>query len=770
MLPPIWKMRTRKLLYATEKFWMDKHLYDEAERLHYEREATLAASAAENCQEVVAVNGFCHEEPAEEELKEDLPRAGNRRKQKKRKSSPKAKPSEPKVDIALVGLLADHVWFDKPLYDQAEAAYRKKLVETFSQVPSEKLPAEQSALVPWSEAEFIQSGAEPQKNLTILSCNHGSLMACHHIIQDVWVNKFNFDEAEKMFVKRSQLLALPNFLELPSVPSHTSIGQKTPDEGYATGLPTPSTPALSVDIVVQPSASFASPSLPDASNQTVNGKPQVSSLQALVSEVWLEKPIYDDAERCFYANMYDGHPPGKVRVQERAGPESSKRCRKDKKSRNTGKHTGGKKGSVASSAVTSQDTTPSSPTWYFMHKDSESPWFSKPLYDSAEAQYYASKASDVASKQVGTRMPEMMLGEPSQPATRASSEPESNAKKMAANFLMHEKIWFDKFKYDDAEKRYYEQMNGPVHSSSGQQVRCQHPVVSAVGHFASHGVSSIVGRAVEILPPNVPILLFTNTLLLFPLTSSVVVDLQLAISRLECRLNVLEKASTSHHPSPPPPTQHVTPMKKVEPLAISSRKVELPSALPTKKAESLAAATEEDDDDIDLFGSDDEEEDQEAARIREERLKQYAEKKSKKPGLIAKSSILLDVKPWDDETDMAKMEECVRSIQMDGLVWGASKLVPVGYGIKKLQIQCVVEDDKVGTDILEEEITKFEDYLKTVLHNPSEAPRAGCKKQSGHATSAGSSSPAGPAGDQGELVTRIANLEAENHSLRSGEW
>lgn len=63
---------------------------------------------------------------------------------------------------------------------------------------------------------------------------------------------------------------------------------------------------------------------------------------------------------------------------------------------------------------------------------------------------------------------------------------------------------------------------------------------------------------------------------------------------------------------------------------------------------------------------------------------------------------------------MAKMEECVRSIQMDGLIWGASKLVPVGYGIKKLQIQCVVEDDKVGTDILEEEITKFEDHVRSL--------------------------------------------------------
>lgn len=89
-------------------------------------------------------------------------------------------------------------------------------------------------------------------------------------------------------------------------------------------------------------------------------------------------------------------------------------------------------------------------------------------------------------------------------------------------------------------------------------------------------------------------------------------------------------------------------MKKVEPLAISSRKIDLPVASPAKKVESPVAVEEEeeeDDDDIDLFGSDDEEEDQEAARLREERLQQYAAKKSKKPGLIAKSSILLDVKP-----------------------------------------------------------------------------------------------------------------------------
>jgi len=127
-----------------------------------------------------------------------------------------------------------------------------------------------------------------------------------------------------------------------------------------------------------------------------------------------------------------------------------------------------------------------------------------------------------------------------------------------------------------------------------------------------------------------------------------------------------------------------------------------------------AAVSKDDEEDFDLFGSEDEEESAEAARVKEERLAAYNAKKAKKPALIAKSSILLDVKPWDDETDMSKLEECVRSISMDGLLWGQSKLVPVGYGIRKLQIGCVVEDDKVGTDILEEQITAFEDYVQSM--------------------------------------------------------
>lgn len=67
----------------------------------------------------------------------------------------------------------------------------------------------------------------------------------------------------------------------------------------------------------------------------------------------------------------------------------------------------------------------------------------------------------------------------------------------------------------------------------------------------------------------------------------------------------------------------------------------------------------------------------------------------------------------DDETDMAALEAAVRGIEKDGLVWGASELVPVGFGIKKLQINLVIEDEKISLSELEEEIQEFEDYVQS---------------------------------------------------------
>ncbi|CAO3664594.1 unnamed protein product [Umbelopsis ramanniana] len=133
-----------------------------------------------------------------------------------------------------------------------------------------------------------------------------------------------------------------------------------------------------------------------------------------------------------------------------------------------------------------------------------------------------------------------------------------------------------------------------------------------------------------------------------------------------------------------------------------------------KSAAAPAAAAEEEDDDIDLFGSDDEEVDDAAEKLKAQRLAEYAAKKANKPKTIAKTTVTLEVKPWDDETSMEELTAAVKAIEMDGLVWGGSQLVAIGYGIKKLQINCVVEDDKVLLDDLSDKICELEDFVQSV--------------------------------------------------------
>jgi elongation factor 1-beta len=117
------------------------------------------------------------------------------------------------------------------------------------------------------------------------------------------------------------------------------------------------------------------------------------------------------------------------------------------------------------------------------------------------------------------------------------------------------------------------------------------------------------------------------------------------------------------------------------------------------------ADEDEDDDDLDLFG--DETEEEKAAAEKREAEK----KKSTKPKVVGKSSIVMDVKPWDDETDMVKLEEAVRAVEMEGLHWGASKLVTVVAGIKKLSIMMTIVDDLVSIDNL------IEDHLTSEPNN-----------------------------------------------------
>ncbi|KFK26398.1 hypothetical protein AALP_AA8G243400 [Arabis alpina] len=135
------------------------------------------------------------------------------------------------------------------------------------------------------------------------------------------------------------------------------------------------------------------------------------------------------------------------------------------------------------------------------------------------------------------------------------------------------------------------------------------------------------------------------------------------------------------------------------------------AAAPAEAVKAEAPAADEDDDDMDLFG-DETEEEKKAAEDRE-----AAKKDTKKPKESGKSSILMDVKPWDDETDMKQLEAVVRAVEMPGLLWGASKLVPVGYGIKKLTIMLTIVDDLVSPDNLIEDFLTSEpnnEYIQSV--------------------------------------------------------
>ncbi|KAK2846090.1 hypothetical protein Q7C36_010944 [Tachysurus vachellii] len=386
----------------------------------------------------------------------------------------------------------------------------------------------------------------------------------------------------------------------------------------------------------------------------INGLPFVP---AFLQGVWFQKSLYDRAETTFYQNLYRLNKPHSSPDGEQTciGHPSSPVAEKSKSDKTKEKKPGNDGIQKGSSALD-----------HFLHADSERVWLDRNRYAEVETGFYE--------------------------AMTTKSGCSLSSKRSAMECLAQERIWFDKPRYDEAERKFYERMNGPT---LPPQDTGANSILQDIARARENIQKSLAGTAGgssaeqgELLARMKELELENQRL------QKMVQQLHSVVSNLESRVSILEKR-------PAAPAAVVN--------GISSKTV----CPPPQKTPPAPADGEDDDDDLDLFGSDDEV-DEEAERLKEKRLQEYAAKKAKKPAIVAKSSILLDVKPWDDETDMAKLEECVRSVQADGLLWGASKLVPVGYGIKKLQINCVVEDDKVGTDLLEEEITKFEDYVQSV--------------------------------------------------------
>jgi len=156
-----------------------------------------------------------------------------------------------------------------------------------------------------------------------------------------------------------------------------------------------------------------------------------------------------------------------------------------------------------------------------------------------------------------------------------------------------------------------------------------------------------------------------------------------------------------------------------EPIKIAGTTEVLNCAAPAQ-----AAAADEEDEMDDLFGEEDEDEAaaaearDHAAMLRgkafEAKKKAAAEAAGKAP-LEAKSLIVWEVKPVDDETDLQALGKRIIEISMDGLFWKTEfKTAPIAYGIEKLIIGATILDAKVSTDDVQELIEEMEDMVQSV--------------------------------------------------------
>ena len=121
-----------------------------------------------------------------------------------------------------------------------------------------------------------------------------------------------------------------------------------------------------------------------------------------------------------------------------------------------------------------------------------------------------------------------------------------------------------------------------------------------------------------------------------------------------------------------------------------------------KKEDAKKPAADEDD----LFGDDDT-----PAPVAPPKPKKETKKKEKP---AAKSIVVFDVKVYDQETNLQELFAKIKTIEMDGLVWNAEpKILPVAFGMNKLQVGCVVEDEKVSTEDIYEKIEQWEEVQST---------------------------------------------------------
>jgi elongation factor 1-beta len=116
----------------------------------------------------------------------------------------------------------------------------------------------------------------------------------------------------------------------------------------------------------------------------------------------------------------------------------------------------------------------------------------------------------------------------------------------------------------------------------------------------------------------------------------------------------------------------------------------------------------EEAEELDLFGEETEDD-------RNEREKRKTAGTKLSTGPAPASAVIFDIKPWDEETDMAELEAQVRKIELPTLEWKASERIPVVSTIEALRILCHFNDDMFAVEEdLKDGILALEDWVQSV--------------------------------------------------------
>ncbi len=82
------------------------------------------------------------------------------------------------------------------------------------------------------------------------------------------------------------------------------------------------------------------------------------------------------------------------------------------------------------------------------------------------------------------------------------------------------------------------------------------------------------------------------------------------------------------------------------------------------------------------------------------------------PNPVSKYIIIFEVKPYDAGTNLDELANKILTIEMDGLFWKTEyKKLPIGYGVEKLVIGAVIDDEKIYSEDLQEKIEAFDEEV-----------------------------------------------------------